>query len=573
MQSILQYRHLKQHVKEQLTLGTQKAAALEHRPNAGVERYDSHGVQSDGDFARPRPHDEEESLTGDYHDHDDDEPPELHVAPIGQALGVHIRRRTDGEGGNGTGKVFVVYYMGKDDVTDAHSWTWNKRMMATTIISAIGAVVGFASAIDSAALAQYSKEFGVGDIVGSLTTATYLIGFGFGSLFAGPVSEAMGRNPVYIVTLTIFMIWTMAAGLAPSIESQVIFRFLAGFFGSTPLVCAGGSIADMWSPLEQIYTFPIFAISSFMGPALGPVVGGYVGQSPHISWRWVEWITLLMSGLTLAAVVFLLPESYSPVMLKWKAQHLRALTGDDRYQAKLEIDNSSFTAMLATSLYRPFLLACTEPIIILVAIYLTVVYVILFTFLNGYTFIFTNVYGFSEGLTGLSFLGIAIGIIIAGCFVPLIYRMYKHDLAIAEESGFTSTAPESHLYFALFTAPAIPISLFWMGWTTNPSISPWSPLIASVLFGYGTIGVFISCYQYIISSYDIYSASALTSITFIRYVVAGALVEAAVPWYSALGVHWTLTILGVISALLVPVPFAFYTWGSTIRSKSKYAFA
>lgn len=368
------------------------------------------------------------------------------------------------------------------------------------------------------------------------------------------------------------MVWTMAAGLAPNIEAQVIFRFLAGFFGSTPLVCAGGSLADMWDPLERIYTFPIFAISSFMGPALGPVVGGYIGQSPHISWRWVEWVTLIMSGLTLLSVIFFLPESYSPVMLKWKAAHLRSLSGDSRYQSKLEIDNSSFSSMLATALGRPFVLTFTEPIVFLVAIYLTVIYVILFTFLNGYTFIFTEVYGFSQGLTGLSFLGIAIGILIAGLFVPVVYGKYKRDLAAANEAGFTSTAPESHLYFALYTAPAIPISLFWMGWTTNPSISPWSPLVASVFFGYGIIGVFISCYQYIISSYDIYSASALTSVTFIRYVVAGGLVEAAVPFYSNLGVHWTLTILGVISALLVPVPFAFYLYGHKIREKSKYAF-
>ena len=364
----------------------------------------------------------------------------------------------------------------------------------------------------------------------------------------------------------------MAAGLAPNIESQVIYRFLAGLFGATPLVCAGGSLADIWSPLERIYTFPIFAISSFMGPALGPIVGGYVGQSPLVSWRWVEWITLILSGITLVAVVVFLPESYSPIMLKWKAQHLRALTGDERYQAKIEIDNSTFTSMITKSLGRPFVLTMTEPIIILVAIYLTVIYIIFFTFLNGYTFIFTNVYSFTQAQTGLAFLGIAIGICIAACFVPLVYRMYKRDLKSAEEAGFTSTAPESHLYFSLFTAPAIPISLFWMGWTTNPSITPWSPLVASVLFGYGIIGVFISCYQYIIGSYDIYAASALASVTFIRYVVAGGMVEVAVPWYTNLGVSWTLTILGVVSLLLVPVPFAFYRYGAAIRARSKYAF-
>jgi hypothetical protein len=42
-------------------------------------------------------------------------------------------------------------------------------------------------------------------------------------------------------------------------------------------------------------------------------------------------------------------------------------------------------------------------------------------------------------------------------------------------------------------------------------------------------------------------------------------------FYENLGVHWTLTILGAISALMVPVPYAFYYWGPKIRSWSKYA--
>ena len=59
--------------------------------------------------------------------------------------------------------------------------------------------------------------------------------------------------------------------------------------------------------------------------------------------------------------------------------------------------------------------------------------------------------------------------------------------------------------------------------------------------------------------------------TLIRYVAAGGMVEAAIPMYENLGVHWTCTILGCISALMVPVPYAFYKWGHRIRARSKYA--
>jgi MFS family permease len=56
-------------------------------------------------------------------------------------------------------------------------------------------------------VAQASEEFGVGQVTESLATGIFLIGFGIGGLFSGPISETVGRNPVYIVTLSIYMIW------------------------------------------------------------------------------------------------------------------------------------------------------------------------------------------------------------------------------------------------------------------------------------------------------------------------------------------------------------------------------
>ena len=449
----------------------------------------------------------------------------------------------------------------------------NRLIRFSFIIASIGWIVGFASSIDSAALTQATQAFGVSEVTESLATGLFLVGFGVGALFAGPISETLGRNPVYIVTLSLYMIFIMASGLAPNIGSQLAFRFIAGFFGSTPLTCAGGSISDLWNPMERVYAFPIFANAAFMGPIFGPVVGGFIGQSSRVSWRWTEWITLIISGLILGLVILFQPETYAPILLKWKASHLREVTDDDRYKAEVEIRDETFIRRLGRALYRPFLLTFGEPIIILITLYLTVVYIILFTFLDGYTYIFAETYGFSEGITGLSFIGIAIGLCGASLLVPLIYRWGKRDLARIQEQGGHRLPPEFRLWFAMLGAPAVPISMFWMGWTTYPSISPWSPLVASVLFGYGILCIFISSYQYIIDSYESYSASALASVTLIRYVAAGGMVEVGIPMYKNLGVHWTLTILGALSLLLVPVPYLFFIYGVKVRGWSKYAIA
>lgn len=224
-------------------------------------------------------------------------------------------------------------------------------------------------------------------------------------------------------------------------------------------------------------------------------------------------------------MVLFQPETYAPILLKWKAENLRQFTGDDRYRGEVEIRDVAFTKRLARALYRPFLLTFSEPIIILITLYLTVIYVILFGFLNGYNFIFTETYGFTQGITGLSFIGIGIGLCFATLQVPLIYKRAKRDLAKIQQRGGTRLPPEFRLLFSMFGAPAIPISMLWMGWTAYPWISYWSPLVASVLFGYGILCVFISSYQYIIDSYESYAASALASVTLIRYVAAGGMVS------------------------------------------------
>ena len=193
-------------------------------------------------------------------------------AGLGQTLtGVEVRTRKTNEGGPERGKVFVVGYQGPDDPLNPHNWSKTKRVAITLLVASIGLIVGVASSIDSAAIPQASKEFHVSEVTESLATAIYLVGFGFGAFTAAPVSETVGRNPVYIVTMLLFMIWVLASALAPNIGAQLVFRFLAGYFGSTPLTCAGGSISDMWDATQRTAIFPMFANAAFWGPGKYPL--------------------------------------------------------------------------------------------------------------------------------------------------------------------------------------------------------------------------------------------------------------------------------------------------------------
>lgn len=492
-------------------------------------------------------------------------------AALGHSLtGIHARERRTHEGKGE--QVFIVGWEGPDDPLNPRNWTLARRVGCTLQISLIAAGVGAASGIDATVLPQAAESLGVSEVAESLATGLYLTGMGLGALVAGPFSETFGRNAVYTGSMAVFMIWIMASGLAPNFGAQIVFRFLAGCSASTPLVCSGGTISDLFNGLEKTWAFPLYAIPSFGGPMLGAVMGAYIGPSTVISWRWSEWVILILSGLIVCVLFFFMPETYSPLLLRWKARHLRRVTGDKRFRSAHEIIKTTLFDRVKISMTRPFLMF-TEPIILAIALYLTTVYIILFCFLIGWPYIYQDTYGISQGLCNIIFLSMFVGLQFTGLLVPIIYRKTVNQIKLAEARGEGQQFnPETRLLYAMLgPAVSIPISLFWMGWTAQPSISIWSPIIAAALFGFGVMGIFISSYMYVIDSYEIYSASALTFTALVRYVCAGGMTVVGIPFYKNEGVHYTLTILACISCVLVPVPYGLYKWGHLLRKRSKYA--
>jgi hypothetical protein len=102
-----------------------------------------------------------------------------------------------------------------------------------------------------------------------------------------------------------------------------------------------------------------------------------------LTWRWVEWLTLILTGACIALLFFLKRETFAPRILYLKAAAFRKYTGDARFKTSKEASDASETSViLKRNFGRPFQL-CFEPIVISFTVYLTINYIILFTFLDG----------------------------------------------------------------------------------------------------------------------------------------------------------------------------------------------
>ncbi|KAG8939066.1 hypothetical protein FRC03_006593 [Tulasnella sp. 419] len=76
---------------------------------------------------------------------------------------------------------------------------------------------------------------------------------------------------------------------------MLAFRFLAGLGGSAPLAIGGGTIGDLFTPENRGKALSVYTLAPLTGPALGPVMGGWIAQ--NTSWRWVFYATSIADGV------------------------------------------------------------------------------------------------------------------------------------------------------------------------------------------------------------------------------------------------------------------------------------
>ena len=307
-----------------------------------------------------------------------------------------------------------------------------------------------------------------------------------------------------------------------------------------------------------------FILTRFAGPTIAPIIGGWIVE--YLSFRWVDWLTLIVSGTFFLIAVLFLPETFSPMLLSFKAADLRKTLGDDRHQSKQ--DQNGFLSRIKSSLQQIAYFIFREPTTILFGLYITLLYILVYGFLDGFKSVFTNTYHFSVGYRYSSFAAIAIGMLLGLPYVLLLNHTFGSRPSNADVD---TPPPEQRLGPALFASPLLPISLFWLGWTNRPDISYWSDLGACCLFGFCVMALFTSTYHYLLDAYGTNSSSAMAAVTTVRYFASGGMVLAIVPMYNALTVKWTLTLLGSVAAAMAPVPWIFWWYGKVIREKSKYA--
>ncbi|KAG8898896.1 hypothetical protein FRB99_007077 [Tulasnella sp. 403] len=441
-----------------------------------------------------------------------------------------------------------------------------KKWVTLLIICSAATCVTCSSSIAAFTQKAMQEQWHVSPYVTVLGISLFVEGIGVGPLLLGPLSEFVGRNAIYWSSFAFCVVFNLPVALAPNIATFLVFRFITGFCGAAFLSVAGGSVSDLFRNEDVLLPMAIYSVSPMIGPILGPALGGFINQA---------------SILELLLLLFCVPETFVPLLETRKARRLRKSTGDDRYYSTLERSNKGLANTIVISCYKPFQIIFYEPMALALDIWSSLLLGVLYlTFQAFPTHVFGKDRGFNMQMSGLSFVGIGVGIVVALLSQPFWIRVYKEQripfweeemrrerdaerdrlAKETEKTDYTVTPkrkdpePESRLLIGMAGAVLVPISLFWFAFTTYRSV-PWIvPMLATVPFGTGFVYAFISIWTFLVHAYRPHAASAMAGNSFMRCSFAAFFPIVAIPMYARLGVVGATALLAGLSALMVPLP-------------------
>ena len=218
---------------------------------------------------------------------------------------------------------------------------------------------------------------------------------------------------------------------------------------------------------------------------------------------------MIFAGVCTIITALILPETYAPTLLLRRVSGTRIFLHDLKLNsppqakrlrkadpvananlyAEHERQDWSLSGVLKRTIFRPFQMLALEPILLLMTIYTSIVYGLLYALFEAVPVIFMVRRNFNAGQGGLIFIGLGIGTTLGSFVNAYLSRNYK-DL-IKKWKGFPP--PENRLTSAMVGAPLLTISIFWLGWTGEYASIPWYvPGLSTIPLGAGISLIFMS---------------------------------------------------------------------------------
>lgn len=252
------------------------------------------------------------------------------------------------------------------------------------VLGALTALGPFTIDLYLPAFPALAESLGTSETAVQLTLTGTILGFAIGQLLIGPLSDAAGRKLPLMATMSIHVLASLACALAPNVEWLAWSRFAQGIGAAGSGVIAMAMVRDLFSGQAMVRAFSRMALVSGLAPIIAPVLGSQLLLVT--SWRGVFGFLLLYGCLMIVVAALLLRETLPAPVRRSRAHgdsslaRYRSVLHDRRFIGVVLVGGLSFSGMMA--------------------------------YLASSTFLFQDVYGFSQQEYGLLFAINSVAVII-----------------------------------------------------------------------------------------------------------------------------------------------------------------
>ncbi|OCH14503.1 MULTISPECIES: multidrug effflux MFS transporter [unclassified Aliivibrio] len=204
-----------------------------------------------------------------------------------------------------------------------------------------------------------SQDLGVSPADVQLLITLFLVGFGGSQLFYGPLSDALGRRPIFILGQGVYLLGTvLCVSMTDNFTALVLGRLLQGLGAGSASVLGRSVLRDSYSGYHLTKAMSYISITASILPILAPVIGGWIAW--HFSWEWVFGFVLIYLICILTLGYFILPETlpYEPQKFSFR-QTLRdygSLFSNAQVMSSASLNWVSYLGSLVSVSLLPFLL-------------------------------------------------------------------------------------------------------------------------------------------------------------------------------------------------------------------------
>ena len=153
-------------------------------------------------------------------------------------------------------------------------------------------------------------EFNISRALLSQSLGFYLAAFAIATLFFGPLADRLGRRPVILISLLIYIAASVGCALSNEYSMFLFFRVIQGIAAAGGLVTGRAIIRDVYSPQDAHQALSRIMMLFAVAPAIAPIIGGWIHEL--FGWHSVFYFLAIFSVFIFFLVLFLIPETLDP---------------------------------------------------------------------------------------------------------------------------------------------------------------------------------------------------------------------------------------------------------------------